>query len=984
MAKRPAEDEEDEVPVVRKRRYNPKKAGEDDDEDAPGPGGKKGKQEDDDEDDEDGDSISTGNVYLDITLDFRDDCIEWAQAHLLYAIIIGVVSFLIFGTLLFLFVSSWVRYLNRPSLETVARAYDLGYFPETKLLADEALRYVSPNTPEIRCSFLFLQGAALCAIAERVTLADQYDYYRTAANYLKESAIYNFMPERTAEGWFLLGKSLYHCGELEQCRDPLRFALEDGYPHTKDAHWYLANAYFLGGSPDLDRSRQYLQRYQNEPTALEEEIDESRLLETMIVLQTKTIKEAEEVLTKVSHFDRFALLRNFVEGLIEFYKAREVMRLAVDLENDPNPSLQRYVPVAPAPVNPMSMRIEPVRPPPETPIAPAPVAQMDAAALREFMLLNNPPAPVLGTFDDTSEVQQRFAEMRARYAENMADDEAIILPREDTIAAPEPPEPPTEIVIDPLAEDPILQRIKEYRTTAAEHYHNAIKRFNTVINLADSTNRWGRAARLLTGICYMEMGDSREADNFFRSLVEGFPTSPEAAAANFLLGGYDRTMGNSDAAFRSFAQTFEHLRQNQNYASHWLPKTMIVEQCAAKVRSDMEKQRYADAIQLLELLNDVMPPIEQTRLMGEVYESWATTLHAQAEVTFGEQGNQLAREAEQKWRGAGAAFAKLAQLVSNTLEFSELLWRGAENYRVGKDFRGALLEYQKFIRANVLDHRPEVSLRLGEMYLHLDHLEESARVLEEALGDFPAHFLLPQIRLVLSYVYFEQKEWERARALLQLNLIGDAAPSSTPYRDSMFELGKISFAMGDLDAAIPYLEDALKIHPDAIQAADANHTLARASLRLAREQLEELSDNSPSDIRRSIESIVQTHRRRALSHLEQTESILTDRQQGIGLTQAEKLMLRNVHFMICATLMDMEQYEQAISRFNTAAMMYQDREEALDALVQMAYAQRMLGSDAESLTTLRRAEVILKQLEKNGTITDGTNWRNVIQRQMRR
>jgi hypothetical protein len=118
--------------------------------------------------------------------------------------------------------------------------------------------------------------------------------------------------------------------------------------------------------------------------------------------------------------------------------------------------------------------------------------------------------------------------------------------------------------------------------------------------------------------------------------------------------------------------------------------------------------------------------------------------------------------------------------------------------------------------------------------------------------------------------------------------------------------------------------------------------------------------------------------------LDKTESILTDRQRAIGLTEAEKLMLRNVQFMSCSLLLTMEQYEQVIPRLNTVATIYQEREEALDALLKMAYAMRMVGRDVESQTTLRRAEVLLNQMEKLGIITDGTNWRRNIQRQMKR
>ena len=973
MAKRPAEDDDDDDKIVRKRRYKPQKTDNEED-DAPSPLGKGRQTEDEDEDEF---SISTGNVYLDIALDFRDDCIDWTKEHFFAAVVISVVTFLIISTLSYLFIQSWVRYLNRPSLEIVNKAYNLGYYPETYRLAEEALQYVPPSDPVARCAFLFFQGAALCAIAERVIPVDQRDYYLTAANYLKESAVYNFLPDKAAEGWYLLGKSLYHCGELEQCRDPLRIALDDGYPNTKRIYWYLANAYILGASPDLIRSRQYLQRFQNEPTALEEEIAESRLLETMIALHIDGITPAEEVLAKVPRFGQFALMRNFVVGQIELFKARELIVQAIDLETDPNPRSLRDLPVAPAPVRP-ELPAVPVVPPEEIPMPPVPVLPMDDAVLRDLMRSHNPPAPVLGSLDGTTEIQQRFAEIRSQYAQNHVADEIIVLESDDTTFAPVPTSPPPEIGREPLESNPVLNRAKEFRDVAAFHYQQAINRFVDVIDLARVENPWGRSARLLIGICYTEMGKPKMAEEYFRGLIETFPSSSEAAAAHFLLGEHDRTMGNADAAFRSFAEAFENLRRNPAYASLWIPKALIADRANEMVRSDIEKQNYDGAVKLLDMLNGVLSPAEIVRLRGETYESWAELLQLQAETTFGEPGSQIVRESESKRRSAGAAFAALAQLSSATLEFSELLWRGAENYRLGKDYRRGIVEYQKFMQVNFVEHRPEVFYRLGEMYLHLDFLAEAADTLEEALKDFPSHYLVPQMRLVLSHVYYEQQNWEKAKALLQLNLVGDTAPSSATYRDSMYELGRISFAQGDLDAAIPYLEDALKVHPNAIQAADASYLLAQAYFRQAENLLGELTDNPTEEVRQWIESNVQTRRLRGLSYLDRTEQILADRQQAMGLTEAEELMRRNVLFFTCSVMLKMEQYEQVIPRLNAAATIYQDREEALDALVKMAYALRMIGNDTEAQTTLRRAEVILSQLEKTGTIPEGTNWRNVI------
>ena len=988
MAKRPAEDDEEDLPPPRKRRYKPKKKEDDDEDEAPR--GRRGKQEDEEEDEDEEGSISTGNMYLDIALDFRDDCIDWSKAHLLYAIIIGVVLLLIFSTLSYLFISSWMRYLNRPSLAKVATAYHLGLFPETKLLADYALRYISPNKPEVRSSFLFLQGAAVCAIAETKYLADQRDYYLMAADYLKESARYGFMPGKVAEGWFLLGKSLFHCDEQEQCRLPFELALDEGYFPTKEAYWFLANAYFWGSSPDFNRAEHYLKRFQTEPTALEEEIAESHLLEAMIALQIKGIEEAEAVFDLVPHFERFTIQRSFVEGQIEFFKGRKWRQLTMDLETDPNPNMrmrqsdetmQQSLPIAPAPVSPQVPMVPPSSPT-VLPTAPAPVSPMEEATLRQFM--RPQPVPLVGVFDRDSEVQQQFAMMRAKYAQNVPDDEMIVLPREDARPAPEPPPIPQDVPLDPVVSDPLLRRVKEWRDITNRHYLRAITLFGEVIRLSDSVSPFGRTARLLTAMSYAEMGDRKTSNDHLRNVMATFPASQEAIVAGFLLGEHDRAAGNLDAAFRSWGDALENIRRNPRYTSFWLPKTAILQRCTAMVREDIEKNHHADVLQLLTMLEGVMPPDDLARLKGETYESWAMLLQSQAETTFGEPGNQLAREVESKRRSAGGAFEELAKLLSDTLEFSDLLWRSAENYRLGKDYRRGIVGYRKFIAANPVGHRPEVNLWLGELYFHLDLLEEASSVLEEALHDFPAHSLTPQLRLTLSHVYYEQKKWDEARALLQLNLIGEASPESASYRDAMYAIGNVSFAQGDLDATIPYLEDAIKVHPNAIQAAEAHYTLAQAYLRQAEKHLSEPTENVPAAARQSLESLALEHRYRALAHFAKTEDILTDRQRVMGLTESEKLMLRNAQFSVCSVLVKMEQYEQVIPRLNALATMYPNRPEALDALLKMAYALRMTGREMEEQTTLRHAEVILNQLEKTGAISDGTNWRNMIQGQMKR
>jgi hypothetical protein len=223
---RPQEEDEEEdlTPKRKRRRPKPKPV---DDEDGEGPGGQKGKQgkDEEEEDDEEG-SISTGNVLLDIVLDFFDDCVDWCRENKAKAIIIGCVALLLFLVFLGLTIRYIINYINRPTLAQAVAALDHGAFPEAKMYAETVIRYAPPDDVLTRSNALFVMGAATCSIAELARTAEQRAYYLAAANYLQESAKYDFLPNRRTEGFFLLGKALYMSGELVRCREPLQRALE--------------------------------------------------------------------------------------------------------------------------------------------------------------------------------------------------------------------------------------------------------------------------------------------------------------------------------------------------------------------------------------------------------------------------------------------------------------------------------------------------------------------------------------------------------------------------------------------------------------------------------------------------------------------------------------------------------------------------------------------------------------------------------------
>ncbi|MDR2116331.1 MAG: tetratricopeptide repeat protein [Planctomycetaceae bacterium] len=1085
-------DDEDEkiVPVVKKRRRPQKQPVTDDEENTKNNSKKKN---DDNEESEDEDSISTGNVVLDIILDFRDDCVDWVKEHFVIALVIGIVASLLFLISLGLAIRYFINYINRPTLELTLTVYDLGSYAEAKRMAEEVLKYTPPSDVSTRTGVLFILGASTCFMAENAWETDRKPYYLAAANYLRDSGTYGFIPERRAEGFFLLGKSLYLSGELTQCREPLQQALELDSPNKKWIYWFLAHSYFLESNPDFRESLRYLQSFQNDPATTKDEQDEANFLRSMILIQLGNVNAAEQVLEKIPQLDRFRTIRQFVLGQIDFMRARELRQKSIDLENQRNPVLLNQNPIAPAPVRPTTTT--PTTPTPNvetpTPTTPEPSVLPPVVPLKNQMnehpanpadmenLLPNgstnrtqqfpnssvsavapvpvtpvepvqppqpdhpwsaviPPVPIndfsnenftnehlnsqnltgqnltgqnltnQNSFGENQEttLAHRINSIRSRISERYAqevsganiapappillaqmvgtttdsEEKIIVLPTETKEEqAPFPSEFPAGSLKTQAQLDSIQVTAKKLQEDAAKKYREAIEHFQEVRRLALPNVRWVRTAELLQGICYDEMGDLAKAQEIYLKITETFPKSSEAAAADFLWAEIERKFGRTETSLRGFARTFETIRQEPNYTCFWLSKDAILERCREIIHNNIQVKEYKEAATLLYLLRGVMKVAELARFRGNTYESWAVHLRQQADATLGPEGEKLLRESYTKYRRSGEAFAELSQVDYESTDFSDWLWRSAENFRLGKDYRRAIPQYKNFLRITINEHRPEIYLYLGEMYLHIDALDAAAEILEEALKYYPNHALVPRIRITLSRAYIEKKEWEKAQEILQQNLIDEYAPSSAVYRDSMFALGKLFYERGHFSEAVPYLEDAVRNYPNAVQTADSHYYLSRAYLQQATEFSRSAEESILEAVRRQLLTNADIEREKALIHIQKTEEILVKRQEAMDLTESEQLMLRNILFESGSVLMELKRYEQAISALSIVATRYQNQPESLDALIRMATAYRQIGKSEEAATTLNQAEFVLNRLEKNGTIPQDSNWKKLIQ-----
>ncbi|MDR1922738.1 MAG: tetratricopeptide repeat protein [Planctomycetaceae bacterium] len=1017
------ENEDDEVVIRRRRRPVKKITQDDDDDETPNTRNKKknAQNDDDDNEDESEDDLlpSTGFVLLDILLDYRDDYFEWGKKHFLPAVIIGMLGTILFFTPIVMAVVYVYNYINRPTLQKAIDAYDYGAYGEAGKFAKIILKYTSRRDDRTRAGALFVLGASTCSIAELSLPTPKKAHYLAAAKYLTDSRALGYYPGRQAEAAFLLGKSLFYAGEVVKAREPLLFALENNLPNRKSLYWFLANSYFLAPNTKTNEAIQFINLYKAEPTITDDEIFEAEILTTLVFIYQNNPEAAEQQLKKVPLFNKYDIMRNFIKGQIAFLQANKLRTKNINPnENSNQNSIQNN--------NSKNNTIKQILPQPITALTPVfdpsfePEDQNSIyrriiyIAQNETITPNNPTTPTPNpptpnpptsnppTSDSPTDIASPFSN---EPPESSSPDAVIILPPEVPAAPVNPPltgSPFSETgafgsgALPPdmsnfpalsnelLTSDPFSIGAKKNKELAYQKYLEAIEFFRLVRRNDWSELKWLRTAELLEGKCNEEINELAEAKERYQHLNEIFAGTDEAAAADFWFAEIERDAGRFENAIAIYNRAFDTLRKNPDYSCHWLTRDEIVEMSRTNLQNLIRRRNYIIGIAMLSTIRDVIPAQDIAKFRGEFYENWGRDLleEAATKSTNDKDAGERITGYSEKFRRAGNAFAELARYQFGNNTYEKQIWRCAENFRLGKDHKHAIEAYKAYLRVNQDDRQAESLMHIGEMYINLGMIDDAIENLEEAVTQYPNDALISKIRLLLSHAYNEKHEIDKAKQLLITNLTeGNYDPSSLVYSDSVYLLAKMSYEQGKIDDAIVYIEDALKIRPDARQAAESHYFVARSYLTRADETLAMMKDAAPvREVQEQIKNSAATDRAEALKHIQIAENLLMRRRETNELTESETLMLKNTMFGAGKIMMQLGQYEKAIATFNMAATRYHEPA-SLDALMQIALASRILNKTDDAISTLNRAEMLLQQLEESGTIPKENNWLSKIQGQ---
>jgi tetratricopeptide (TPR) repeat protein len=390
-------------------------------------------------------------------------------------------------------------------------------------------------------------------------------------------------------------------------------------------------------------------------------------------------------------------------------------------------------------------------------------------------------------------------------------------------------------------------------------------------------------------------------------------------------------------------------------------------------------------------------------LQAEARAEWAKRLAAQAESLSPVKVEELTAQARQQFRLAGVAYARLATLRAMTSDYPDDLWRSAENYLRGHDFRHAARLFQLYLDQDFKPRRADAQVALGEALLCLGELDRALETFQTAMAIFPQHPATYRARILAAQTHLEKGETADAKTLLWKNLENESlAPPSLEWRDSLFLLGEAHYREGVLleaesrnlegDAAgaqagkaglekmqrsfeacrqaTQVLNEALTRYPQARQATRAWYFLAEAHREAAKYPRKRLALLALEATRTTVERELQSELAAAVDAYDELLDRLAGREKheelaGVvpaALSDVENAMLRNAHFGRADALFDLGRYEEAIRAYTLAANRYQNDPVALEAFVQIASCHRRQRRTAEAHGVLEQAKVVLGRI----------------------
>jgi len=527
-----------------------------------------------------------------------------------------------------------------------------------------------------------------------------------------------------------------------------------------------------------------------------------------------------------------------------------------------------------------------------------------------------------------------------------------------------------------------------------------------------------RQASYLQGVCAQKLGKVDAAIFYFERTAMKYEDSHEGLAANVYLADLLRKEGRSEEAYLAYQRALRLKQRPENYRNQWLSIDEFRKLILNAWNEWTEVGDFENPIALAKLMHPLFPKFQALELTANARQQWAE--HFEREfltLTTGEKTNRQ-EELRKLWQESGQAYANLAAALKTTSRYPEALWVSAEHLYKGHDFQGSLNQLTRFINTRPKLRLPMAYYQRGKLLMDMGRFDEALEHFTRVVRNYPTDTSAFDARLWIGRCHLEknqiglaEKAW---RDILKSEVL---TPSAQEWRQAQFELGRLLFhsastlkskvdnpnntdepdvkrqnmlqAFAKWEQAIRLLDEYLqreetlnnnRTNPGTVpqildpQISEARFLLARSlqmSAMLPRKKLKAAeTEIARNELRRTIRELLT----RARDELRTLQRSLLLQNDGERLNELGKRLLRDCYFHIAHTYFDLENYEEAIIAFSSAAHRYPEDPQVLLAYLQMADCNVNLNRPEDARIIIEQAKVILNRLPDDVFQSDRTNW----------
>ncbi|MEM9587487.1 MAG: tetratricopeptide repeat protein, partial [Planctomycetota bacterium] len=537
------------------------------------------------------------------------------------------------------------------------------------------------------------------------------------------------------------------------------------------------------------------------------------------------------------------------------------------------------------------------------------------------------------------------------------------------------------------------QRYGPEPADAFEDRTNAVEELAPTLRLLgdlerEAIPRVAYRARLLSADAYRCQGRIGLALAELTTVRQQRPFGGEGAAAYLIEMELLAQQGRGKDALLTVRNMIREMGDERGYDASMIPFAEFKRRTLDAIAELRQNREFESTIDIARALPPVFETVESLIQEGTGFQQWAEDTIRQGTNLGGETSRSAFKLGRERFRAAGDAFAKAAELEFTSKDYVPTLWLAIQAYQEGRHFSRSIELLESYLRYEDRSLRPRGLVAYGRALLADGMPEEAIKSLTECITQFDRDPLRYDARLLSAKANAELGQVDEAKRLLLENLEdGDLAPNSPTWRESQFTIGEITFQnafqsylqaqkladperLAALRANQPNFEDATRYLNVAVERystfrrADlARYTLARAHVLASKfPALEAKSPDVLDSAARSQQAKADTLLNQALEEFVSLKSDLLRREEELRLSSRDESMLRNCFMDEADTLREMREFQKAAEAYRGVTQRYMNEPTALEAIMGHVTCARELNDDDSADRLIRQAVSVLDRI----------------------